>query len=60
MLTPSGTLWLVANRHLPYERTLATTFTEVAEHAGDGSFKILRAIRPIAQGRKPARKRLRA
>ncbi len=60
MLTPSGTLWLVANRHLPYERTLATAFTEVADHAGDGSFKILRATRPIAQGRKPARKRLRA
>ncbi len=59
MLTPSGTLWLVANRHLPYERPLAAAFHDVTEHAGDGAFKILRATRPVPQGKKPARKRLR-
>ncbi len=60
MLTPSGTLWLVANRHLPYERSLGSAFQEVAEHAGDGSFKILRATRPVAARTKPLRQRRRA
>ena len=46
MLTPSGQMWLVANRHLPYERTLAMVFRQVAEIGGDKSFKILRAARP--------------
>lgn len=47
MLTPSGQLWLVANRHLPYERTLAETFRNVDEIAGDNAFKILRATKPL-------------
>lgn len=46
VLTPRGTLWLVANRHLPYEPVLDAFFGEVAEIAGDASFKILRADRP--------------
>lgn len=52
MLTPSGQLWLVANRHLPYERTLAETFRFVEEVAGDNSFKILRATKPL-RGKRP-------
>jgi len=51
MLTPSGQLWLVANRHLPYERTLAETFRNVDEVAGDNAFKILRATRPLRNAR---------
>lgn len=45
-LTRSGTLWMVANRHLPYESTLTGHFGEVAEISGDARFKILRATRP--------------
>ncbi|MDT9081655.1 methyltransferase, partial [Escherichia coli] len=30
-LTPSGTLWMVANRHLPYEAALREAFREVEE-----------------------------
>lgn len=51
MLTPSGQLWIVANRHLPYERSLATLFRTVVEETGDNSFKILRASHPVAAPR---------
>ena len=47
MLSPRGQLWVVANRHLPYETTLAERFGEVSELAGDASFKILVAGRPV-------------
>lgn len=47
MLTPQGRLWMVANRHLPYEATLAQHFADIAELAGDTRFKILTASRPI-------------
>ena len=46
VLKPSGQLWLVANRHLPYESTLAERFRTVEEVAGDTRFKILHATRP--------------
>lgn len=45
-LAPTGRLWLVANRHLPYEATLAETFAQTAETGGDARFKILEAARP--------------
>ncbi len=45
-LTPSGTLWMVANRHLPYETTLATRFAHVDSVASNNRFKVLRATRP--------------
>lgn len=48
MLTAQGRLWLVANRHLPYETALAQHFAEVSELAGDNRFKILAAARPTA------------
>lgn len=51
-LTPSGQLLLVANRHLPYERSLAEMFREVDEIAGDNGFKILRARRPVGPARR--------
>ncbi|RKF12922.1 class I SAM-dependent methyltransferase [Roseovarius spongiae] len=51
MLKPAGQLWMVANRHLPYERTLAGLFGEVVEVAGDTRFKVLNARRPARQRR---------
>lgn len=47
MLGPGGTLWLVANRHLPYDRTLRELFREVEEIAGDSAFRITRAAHPL-------------
>lgn len=51
MLKPSGQLWLVANRHLPYEADLNRLFTAVSESAGDNRFKILHAQRPSRTAR---------
>ncbi len=48
ILAPKGNLWLVANRHLPYEATLAECFGAVQETAGDTRFKVLHATRPIS------------
>jgi len=45
-LTPSGHLWMVANRHLPYEAALRDLFREVSETGGDGAFKVFHASRP--------------
>lgn len=45
-LKPTGSLWLVANRHLPYDKLLATLFRNVQEMPGDTRFKILHASRP--------------
>ena len=50
MLKPRGELFLVANRHLPYEAGLGAHFAETTEIGGDTRFKILRATRP---SRKP-------
>ncbi len=47
VLTPSGQLWMVANRHLPYEAHLATRFRNLAELPGSGGFKLFHASRPI-------------
>ncbi|WP_444667301.1 class I SAM-dependent methyltransferase [Cereibacter changlensis] len=46
LLQPAGVLWLVANRHLPYDRGLATLFREVKDIGGDSAFKLIRAARP--------------
>ncbi|MBR9843278.1 MAG: class I SAM-dependent methyltransferase [Rhodobacteraceae bacterium] len=46
MLAPTGQLWLVANRHLPYEAALQAQFGQVEEIAGDNRFKVLHATRP--------------
>lgn len=45
-LSPRGQLWMVANRHLPYEDILAKTFAKVTEVCGNGRFKLLHAARP--------------
>ena len=46
ILKPGGQLWLVANRHLPYEAQLEAKFRQVQEIAGDTRFKILHGSRP--------------
>ncbi|PIE13183.1 MAG: MFS transporter [Rhodobacterales bacterium] len=51
MLSPAGRLWLVANRHLPYEDELAQRFGKVEEIAGDNRFKVLAATRPARKPR---------
>jgi len=47
LLAPHGKLWMVANRHLPYEATLRECFRNVDELDGNGAFKIFHATRPI-------------
>ncbi|MCB1629096.1 MAG: class I SAM-dependent methyltransferase [Xanthomonadales bacterium] len=44
-LRRGGHLWLVANRHLPYEATLAQHFAELVTLTQSGGFKIIRATR---------------
>ena len=46
LLTPQGHLWLVANRHLPYEAALRERFAVVEEAGGDPAFKVFHAARP--------------
>lgn len=46
ILKPRGTFYMVANRHLPYEATLAERFAAVKELDGTGAFKIFQASRP--------------
>lgn len=43
VLRPGGTLWMVANRHLPYEAELAGLFGKVEAVRESPRFKILRA-----------------
>lgn len=49
MLTPGGRLFLVANRHLPYEPVVARLFRDMRELDAASGFKIILAARPIAQ-----------
>jgi 16S rRNA (guanine1207-N2)-methyltransferase len=44
-LHSGGTLWLVANRHLPYEATLAQHFRHVTLKAETGGYKVYEARR---------------
>lgn len=46
MLVKHGHLWLVANRHLPYEAALGDHFGRVEEIGGTGGFKLFHAHRP--------------
>lgn len=42
-LLPHGRFWLVANRHLPYEATLAARFNEVRNVVMQDGFKVIEA-----------------
>lgn len=44
-LLPEGQLWLVANRHLPYEEVLTDNFAEVRTVAQEDGFKIIAATK---------------
>ena len=44
-LAPRGRLWLVANRHLPYEEALGTHFAQVRTVAQADGFKVVEAVR---------------
>lgn len=44
-LRKGGSLWLVANRHLPYEETLRRSFARVRLVAEQGGYKIYEAVR---------------
>jgi 16S rRNA (guanine1207-N2)-methyltransferase len=46
-LGPGGVLWLVANKHLPYDPLLATLFRDVETIGGDAAFRLTRAAHPI-------------
>jgi len=45
-LKPSGHLWMVANRHLPYEAHLSEKFRDISEVSGNAAFKVFHASRP--------------
>lgn len=51
LLAPQGHLWMVANRHLPYEAELKTRFMQVDEAGSDARFKIFHASRPVRKRR---------
>ncbi|TAL37998.1 MAG: class I SAM-dependent methyltransferase [Alphaproteobacteria bacterium] len=44
-LKPGGQLWMVANRHLPYEEILKTSFSSWRSAGDEGGFKVLTAQR---------------
>ena len=44
-LKPGGRLWLVANRHLPYEQTLNDQFGEVRVAGERDGFKVIAAVK---------------
>lgn len=44
-LRPGGILYMVANRHLPYEQTLAEVFAAFDIIADEGGYKVIRAVK---------------
>ena len=46
-LSPRGALWLVANRHLPYESILSSRFTQVVDLGQTAGYKVYRASHPL-------------
>jgi 16S rRNA (guanine1207-N2)-methyltransferase len=50
-LRPGGRLWLVANRHLPYESVLSASFGATRIVAQEHGYKILEAIRSTSRTR---------
>ncbi|WP_339113535.1 class I SAM-dependent methyltransferase [Thioclava sp. GXIMD2076] len=49
ILSLSGKLWMVANRHLPYEDTLRQVFHHVEEIGGNTQFKLFFAEKPLSK-----------
>jgi 16S rRNA (guanine1207-N2)-methyltransferase len=46
-LDPGGRLWLVANRHLPYESVLTSAFDRVRVVAAEKGFKVVEGIKAV-------------
>ena len=46
-LAPDGVLWMVANRHLPYEPLLREVFRVIEVVKADGSFAVTKAAYPV-------------
>jgi 16S rRNA (guanine1207-N2)-methyltransferase len=51
-LRPGGRLWLVANRHLPYENVLSETFSVVRTVVQQHGYKIIEAVRAKATSKR--------
>lgn len=51
MLRPGGVLWLVANRHLPYEATLQPLFAPIDKIAEQEGYKVYRATKSAVAAR---------
>ena len=51
-LAPDGVLWMVANRHLPYEPLLRELFRVVEEVTSDRAYRVFRAAYPV-RGKRP-------
>jgi 16S rRNA (guanine1207-N2)-methyltransferase len=49
MLTPGGSLYLVANRMLPYDKLLPTLFREVIDLGGTNAYRLTQARAPIRE-----------
>lgn len=47
MLAGHGKLWMVANRHLPYEQALNDAFRNVEKIGQNNAFKVFHATRPL-------------
>jgi 16S rRNA (guanine1207-N2)-methyltransferase len=45
MLKKGGVLWLVANRHLPYEADIAAAFKRSRPVADQGGYKVIEAVK---------------
>lgn len=58
-LNRGGELWLVANKHLPYEALMKDAFEFQRTVVEQGGFKVLHGARPAAVTRQPARGRRR-
>ena len=54
ILDRSGVLWVVANRQLPYEATIAELFARVETHPAPAGFKIIIARQPRRTSRTTA------
>ncbi|WFE75277.1 class I SAM-dependent methyltransferase [Roseinatronobacter sp. S2] len=50
ILAPRGRLWMVANRHLPYEGALAAAFMQVEIVVENGAFRVWQATAPKRTG----------
>jgi 16S rRNA (guanine1207-N2)-methyltransferase len=53
MLGPSGHLWLVANRTLPYDPVLRSLFRETQDLGGSPAYRLTHASLPLRQEEKP-------